>query len=248
MAEASWRLFYESDLQAFWSLIFVPAAFVAYLLGSARARKAAASTDARFLYAYCLAFGIATIVDPLCTGPMLEWLDLGTGATPAVMIAFVLLGDFRVFLLVFFLTRPDRRLGRAAAEAALWTLGVPVFAVGANAAVPARARDSTARGREPTGAVTTPAARPRLRGRLLRPVGDGGRTHPVRRNRRGLAPARASQSALLRVLDPVRLRDPRSPPAWTHGGALTGVAPVQEPEAATPPQVQGGAPRVASRR
>ncbi len=136
MAEASWRLFYESDLQSFWSLIVVPAAFVAYLLGSARARKAAAaSADARLLYAYALAFGIATIVDPLCTGPMVEWLDLGTGATSAVMIAFVLLGDFRVFLLVFFLTRPDRRLGRAAAEAALWTLGVPIFAVGANAAV-----------------------------------------------------------------------------------------------------------------
>jgi hypothetical protein len=135
MAETSWRLFYDSDLQAFWSLIVVPAAFVAYLVGSARARKAAASADARFLYAYCLAFGIATIVDPLCTGPMLEWLDLGTGAASAVMIAFVLLGDFRVFLLVFFLTRPDRRLGRAAAEAALWTLGVPIFAVGANAAV-----------------------------------------------------------------------------------------------------------------
>jgi hypothetical protein len=136
MADASWRLFYESDLQAFWSLIVVPAAFVAILLGSARARQAAAaSTDARFLYAYALAFGIATMVDPLCTGPIVEWLDLGTGATSAVMIAFVLLGDFRVFLLVFFLTRPDRRLGRAAAEAALWTLGVPIFAAGTNAAV-----------------------------------------------------------------------------------------------------------------
>ena len=71
MAEASWRLFYESDLQSFWSLIVVPAAFVAYLLGSARARKAAAaSANARFLYAYALAFGIETIVDPLCTKPM----------------------------------------------------------------------------------------------------------------------------------------------------------------------------------
>ena len=136
MAEASWRLFYESDLQAFWSLIVAPAAFVAYLLGSARARKAsAASADARLLYTYALVFGIATIVDPLCTGPMVEWLDLGTGATSAVMIAFVLLGDFRVFLLVFFLTRPDRRLGRAAAEAALWTLVVPIFAFTANALV-----------------------------------------------------------------------------------------------------------------
>ena len=136
MAEASWRLLYESDLQAFWSLIVVPAAFVAYLLGSARAREAAAaSPDTRFLYAYALAFGIATILDPLCTGPMVEWLDLGTVAASAVMITFVLLGDFRVFLVVFFLTRPDRRLGRAAAEAALWTLGVPIFAFGANAAV-----------------------------------------------------------------------------------------------------------------
>jgi hypothetical protein len=136
MAEASWRLFYESDLQAFWSLIVVPVLFLAYLLGSARARKAAAaSADGRFLYAYALAFGIATIVDPLCTGPMVEWLDLGTGATSAVMIAFVLLGDFRVFLLVFFLTRPERRLGRTAAEAALWTLVVPIFAGTTNALV-----------------------------------------------------------------------------------------------------------------
>jgi hypothetical protein len=47
MAEASWRLFYESDLQAFWSLIVVPVLFLAYLLGSARARKAAAASADR---------------------------------------------------------------------------------------------------------------------------------------------------------------------------------------------------------
>jgi hypothetical protein len=133
MADASWRAFYESDLQSFWSLIVVPALFVAYLLVSPRARGAArASADAHFLYGYGLAFGIATVVDPLCTGPMVAWLDLGGRAASGVMIAFVLLGDFRVFLLVFRLAGPDGRLGRAAAEAAVWTFAVPIFAATAN--------------------------------------------------------------------------------------------------------------------
>jgi hypothetical protein len=136
MADTSWRTFYASDLQSFWSLIVLPGLFVVYLLASRAARRAAAaSPDARFLYGYGLAFGVATVLDPLCTGPLVAWLELGRRAASAVMIAVVLLGDFRVFLLVFRLTRRDRRLGRAAAEAALWTLAVPLFAVTANAAL-----------------------------------------------------------------------------------------------------------------
>lgn len=130
----SWQAFYRSGLQGFYALIVVPALFLGYLLASKRVRVAAGhSPEARFLRVYALVFCIETLADPFCTGPLVLWLELGSRASSAIMIAFVLLGDFRVFFLVFFLTRADRRVGPVVGKSALWTLLVPLFAVSVSA-------------------------------------------------------------------------------------------------------------------
>jgi hypothetical protein len=87
-----------------------------------------------FVRAYALVFAVETMLDPLAGGPLLRWLGLADGTLAvAVMVTFVLVGDFRVFLLVFRLAAPQAHLGRVAGEAACWTLVVPVVAVAADA-------------------------------------------------------------------------------------------------------------------
>lgn len=123
--------FYASDLQATYSLWVVPILFLAYLLSSGR-RRADASEDpaARFVWTYALVFVCETILDSFATGPLSRWLGIyGTPFGTAVLLAFVLLGDFRVLLLVFRLARPRARW---IVQAALWTFVVPIFAWVAN--------------------------------------------------------------------------------------------------------------------
>ncbi|MEE9606916.1 MAG: hypothetical protein V3U03_04195 [Myxococcota bacterium] len=136
MESDRWRLFYQSDLQGVYSLLVVPGLFLVYLLLSRRSRQtAAADPEARFVRLYALVFCVQTLLDPLCTGPLVVALDLGYNATSALMVCLVLLGDFRVFLLIFALADRERRVGRALGEAALWTLVVPVTAYASNAAL-----------------------------------------------------------------------------------------------------------------
>ena len=135
MSFDSWHAFYTSDLQGAYALVVVPALFLLCLALAGRRRKSGVAPEAvHFVNAYGLVFAAQTILDPLATGLLLRAAGLadGAGAT-AVMLLFVLLGDFRVFLLVFFLAARDGRLGRALGEAALWTLAVPLFTVVANA-------------------------------------------------------------------------------------------------------------------
>jgi hypothetical protein len=128
-----WRAFYESDLQALWSLIVAPALFLVWALFAGRRRAAAlGDREARFVWGWSVAFAIETIVDPLATGPASE--GLGAQARQAVMLVFVLLGDFRVFVLTFRLASPGRGLGASLAEAAAWTLVVPIAAGSLDAA------------------------------------------------------------------------------------------------------------------
>jgi hypothetical protein len=101
------------------------------------------------------------------------------------MIVFVLLGDFRVFLLLLALlayTRDDPRLPRVAGEAALWTLAVPLVAVSGEAALRSVAGDVPAQSiwlvyelafvamallwRQVVVPARVPADRPRLRAYL----------------------------------------------------------------------------------
>lgn len=127
MDDSGWQAFYTSDLQQVHALVVAPALLLAFFLFSARIRDAA-FPSARFLRLYVIAFCVETIADPICTGPLTRFLGLGDPASTGVMFVFVLLGDFRVFLLVSYLTRADRAPWRAVGEAGLWTLIVPVAA------------------------------------------------------------------------------------------------------------------------
>lgn len=133
MSGATFHDFYKTDLQSVYALCVVPLLFLAYLLLSPEARRRAAGQ--RFLYLYCVAFTVETILDPFATGPFLRWLGAGDGGLgTAIPLAFVLLGDFRVYLLIFAMARLSRPKpnGRSLApvflEAAAWTLVVPIAA------------------------------------------------------------------------------------------------------------------------
>jgi hypothetical protein len=114
---------YSSEWQGVWALLPVPALFLAWVLSAAGRRRAAVGGDARFVWRYAVCFAALTILDPLAGGPLARWLDVSSAAKTAAAFAFVLLGDFRVFALVFGLA--DARRG-AFARAAGWTLLVPL--------------------------------------------------------------------------------------------------------------------------
>jgi hypothetical protein len=83
MESESWRLFYQSDFQGFWSLIVVPTLFAIFLLAAPGPRARATSEAGRFLKLWALVFSIETVIDPFSTGPLVEVLDLGYDATSA---------------------------------------------------------------------------------------------------------------------------------------------------------------------
>lgn len=127
MSFASARAFYDSDLQGLWALLLVPALWL--LLRGVRGRPAAAGVDppaARFVDAFALVFALETLLDPLATGPLAR--GLAAPAPTLISLLFVLLGDFRVFLLIAFLAGGRRALGPALREAAWLTPIVPLFA------------------------------------------------------------------------------------------------------------------------
>jgi hypothetical protein len=132
MSEGVFLEFYKGGLQSFYALWIVPALFLAWLLITPAGRSAAASTDPdqRFLRAYCVVFAIESILDPIVAGPVLRALGLEDAALgTAVIVLFVLLGDFRVFLLLFRLAAPGVELASAVRDAARWTVLVPLVAL-----------------------------------------------------------------------------------------------------------------------
>lgn len=78
-------------------------------------------------YGYLWLFTAETLLDPLCTGPVVDWLELKQGQATAVMVVFVLLGDFRYFWLLERFSGQERSPHRALLLASGWTLVVPVF-------------------------------------------------------------------------------------------------------------------------
>jgi len=133
---ASWQAFYESDTQSVYAVVALPAAFLGYLaLRRSSAGPGLSPDHAAFVRRYCIAFAFLTILDPLATGPLIRALGgPGTKAELVVSCFFVLLGDFRIFWLLFRLCGP--RIGGAAAlEAAGWTLVVPALALALRAAL-----------------------------------------------------------------------------------------------------------------
>ena len=129
MDGATWHELYRSDLQSVTALVALPALFLVYLATRGRLRAArSADPQARFVLLYSVAFTLETILDPIATGPLSRAMRLSGAAQTTAMLPFVLLGDWRVLLLVFALAAgPDRRAHAFARSAAL-SLAVPAFA------------------------------------------------------------------------------------------------------------------------
>jgi hypothetical protein len=157
---ATWQELYKSALQSAVAVTLVPLLFLLYLIWTERREgTGVVPAAARFVHVWAGTFALLTIVDPLATGPLLRALAVADAPiATVVMVAFVLLGDFRVYLLVFTLmtyagTRHDARIAdpvyaardalrlvppRAALVAALATLVVPIVAVAVESALRAR--------------------------------------------------------------------------------------------------------------
>jgi len=132
----SWQALYESDAQSLYAVVVLPVAFLGYLaLRTRPAGPGLSPIHASFVRRYCIAFALLTIVDPLTTGPLVRALGgPGTRVDLVLSCFFVLLGDFRVFWLLFRLSGP-RIAGAAALEAGGWTLLVPAVALSLRAAL-----------------------------------------------------------------------------------------------------------------
>jgi hypothetical protein len=130
----SFEAFYKSDLQSLWAVVVVPAVFLAWLALWRPFRSPGLSPpDARFVRAWCVAFGLLTVLDPVVTGPGLRALGIDSDSRGlAVVIAFVLLGDFRVLWLMLRLS--GSASAAAAARAAIpWLLFAPALALSVRA-------------------------------------------------------------------------------------------------------------------
>jgi hypothetical protein len=147
---ATWQDLYRSDWQGVVAVAIVPALFLLYLAVTEPPRHGGALPGAaRFLRGWAVVFAVLTILDPLVGGSFLRLLGVADApAATIVMVAFVLVGDFRVYLLIFTLlayagsrravraadpllaTRDARQIvpPRAALAAGVATLVVPLVA------------------------------------------------------------------------------------------------------------------------
>ena len=100
---STWQALYYSDLQSLWALLVVPFGFLAFrLVAGSAAQRSPTPRETAFIGAYCLAWTVETMLDPIIGGPVsqaLGWSNHFAGTI--VMFLFVLLGDLRVFVLVF---------------------------------------------------------------------------------------------------------------------------------------------------
>jgi len=114
----TWEALYSSELQGLWGLAVPPALFLAWLaVGPRPAGGGAEPRAARFVRAWTVAFTFESIADAAL--PALAGLP---------MLLFVLLGDFRVFLLMEVVAAPTRGRAASAVVAAAWTAIVPLVA------------------------------------------------------------------------------------------------------------------------
>jgi hypothetical protein len=110
----SWEALYRSDLLGLWGLLVVPAVFLLALPWLRPRTPGADPRAAGFVRAWAVVWSVETILDPL---------SIVFAGVP--MLLFVLLGDFRVFLLVLGVLEPERARAGTIARAAAWTLVVP---------------------------------------------------------------------------------------------------------------------------
>lgn len=83
------------------------------------------------------AFLALTILDPLMTGPVTSLLGWQDGAANAVMIFFVILGDFRFLFFVERFSRPDEAARQSYIVAGVVVFVVPLLQAGIIRALPA---------------------------------------------------------------------------------------------------------------
>jgi hypothetical protein len=128
MSPASWQELYGSGGQFPWAVMVVPFAFLLYrALARDSPERALEPALAPFVARWTTLFTLAALIDPLATGPLAEALRSPLAAR-ALAIAFVLLGDFRVYWLVLRLRASEQTDGRAALEAAALSAIAPVLA------------------------------------------------------------------------------------------------------------------------
>ena len=138
MSFATWQALYDSEQQGFYALIAAPALFLIYRLVRGRPTGGLLPAAASFVDAYAVVFAVETILDPVIGGPVAHALGIADGPVATVLLVlFVLLGDFRVYLLLFALlaVAAGRRWTVAIGRAAAWTLIVPASAYAANRAL-----------------------------------------------------------------------------------------------------------------
>ncbi len=124
----SWEAVYRSDLQGLWGLIAVPLLFLAAFPWLRPRTPGADPRAAAFVHGWAVVWGVEAIVDPVAIV-----------LAGAPMLLFVLLGDFRVFLLALGVMEPERPLAGTIARAAAWTLVVPAVAWALHRLVPTAA-------------------------------------------------------------------------------------------------------------
>jgi len=125
MTGFSWHGVYNSDLQSLYALLVVPLAFLAWRATAPTDESRAVVPDAsRFVAGLTLCFAVATMIDPLSTGPLLRTENLeGTIAATLIPFFFVLLGDLRVLWLAIGVARPERSF----AENLGWAIGTTLI-------------------------------------------------------------------------------------------------------------------------
>ena len=117
---ASWKAFYDSQAVGVWLLVAPTVVFLVRLATRGWAEGAGVEPyAARWVRIWTIVFAVAAIADPIATSIF---------AVP--MLPFVLLGDFRVFAVLIPVMQPGRSRASALAEAAAWTLPVPLLAWG----------------------------------------------------------------------------------------------------------------------
>jgi hypothetical protein len=120
---ASWHDFYYAEWQHPWALLVVPFAFWVWRALAAPPRAGTAPEAKAFVVAWSGLFAVETMLDPVATGPVAK--AIGVPAVSTVLgLAFVLLGDFRIWWLVQRVDRPAGAVLRALAP----TVGVPIVA------------------------------------------------------------------------------------------------------------------------
>ena len=128
----SWQGVYQHPLQGLYALLLAPLAFLAWRAASPMDRaRAVVPEGAVFVSRLTLFFAGATMVDPICTGPIASLDGIqGTPVATGILFFFVLLGDLRVLLLAIGVAHPDRSFRQNLGWAAGTTMIVPLVGGG----------------------------------------------------------------------------------------------------------------------